>query len=200
MTNAKKFIKDDIQQHQLVLDNLKTRISELTTKQSALLKQAKASVNVLKLTDADLENAQKELEVVKVAIQDGKVQIELLTEQQITLELSISEKTTEENRLKSAILVLQDSFKEWNALTDDLEEKYNNATVSKEAEIKLLDAKLLAGRQEIEQYQQEMQTTRISLAERQKQLDERDLNLRIREAKVEQGEDKIIRNSNLLNL
>lgn len=53
---------------------------------------------------------------------------------------------------------------------------------------------------DVSQEQTKMKLEREALASRTRELDEREQNLRIRESKVELGESKIMRNSNLLKL
>lgn len=70
----------------------------------------------------------------------------------------------------------------------------------KEHDLALLDAKTLDLAQNIEQREEEVNQIRDKFANWQKELEKRDSNLRIREAKVKMGEDKLLTNSDLLNL
>jgi chromosome segregation ATPase len=115
-------------------------------------------------------------------------------------ELRISELSSEENRLKTSIATCQDTFVEWQQRIDNAEADYTARTADKEATVKLLDAKILKVTQELEERQRIEASTRDELAKMQRTLSERDQNLRIREAKVEQGETKLVQNANLMSL
>ncbi len=81
-----------------------------------------------------------------------------------------------------------------------IDNEYRDKIAEKEQLLKQLDAKLLDVTTSIRQFKEEEATARTQLATWRKTLEEKDQNLRLREQKVEQGENKLINNSNLLNL
>lgn len=78
--------------------------------------------------------------------------------------------------------------------------QYESDKNEKENIISDLNAKLLNITQSIEEKTQEFDKQRTDLAQWQSMLEQRDKNLRLRELKVEEGENKIVQNHNLLNL
>lgn len=72
--------------------------------------------------------------------------------------------------------------------------------IQREKKIAQLDASIYQKRSELKSFDGEMELVRGDLANRQLQLDARDKNVRIRELKVAQDEQKIRANADLLNL
>jgi chromosome segregation ATPase len=88
---------------------------------------------------------------------------------------------------------LDDAFK-------TIEEDYKVRTLSYESKLRSLEVQCNAQAYEIVEENASNNKIRDNLANMKKALDERDMNLRIREQKVSQSESTILRNSNLLNL
>lgn len=77
---------------------------------------------------------------------------------------------------------------------------YEDKRAEKEKKLQILDAKILERSVQIDQDKKSEDTIRSQFARERKALDDRDKNLRLREMKVEMGENKLIQNSDLLNL
>lgn len=121
-------------------------------------------------------------------------------ELKLTLETDIS-------RLEEAKSIIEETIELRTADLDALIEtetlsieEWEKTIDQKEATVKLLDAKLVDLKSTVEQSAKEEMIVRADLAEQRRLLDIRDKNLRIREAKVEIGEQKLIQNSDLLNM
>lgn len=116
------------------------------------------------------------------------------------LELSISALLNEEVEFKRRIGEFEERVSDWTERLKNVEAEYGSKSKDKQQTVRLLDAKILDMRQELEQSNLNDKLMQGNLAARVHALDEREKNLRIREAKVEMAEDKIVNNANLLNL
>lgn len=81
-----------------------------------------------------------------------------------------------------------------------LESDYEVKKTEKELKITQLDSRIVELATTLDERRKEELITRSDLAIMSKALEERDRNLRIREEKVNQGENKLVQNSSLLNL
>lgn len=116
------------------------------------------------------------------------------------LELAIGDLEIKKVEVEESIPGLKATFSTWKGKIDAYEVEFANLVAEKEKRLKLLDAKALALKQKLDLQDKVEADTRLEFANRQRRLDEWEKNLRVRESKVELGENKLINNANLLNL
>lgn len=144
------------------------------------IKTVKANLQDLIKSESDrLSAIQKE----RSEISD---KIELLNLQKITLDEEITLLKKEKSDLEVNI--------------EQLSAEFDVVKSEKEKQIAVLEAKKNNIVIEINEQSAKMENALHDIATRHKLLEERDQNLRVRERKVEEGEGKIIRNSNLLEI
>lgn len=164
---------------QTELDKLQTEISaaqSVVTDKASTCKKLKDRIDAATVQLLTTQSDKRELELQVSALNDTKLQL-------------AHDIATVEQQLKVAQTKVILADKAYQAQVDE-----------KQAAIAKLDASLLDRTQFIEALRQEESVLRSSMAAWQKTLEEKDKNLRIREQKVELGENKLIQNSNLLNL
>lgn len=163
--------------------------------------------NKIKELHISLENIENSIQILTDRIPDlnreadeiGKTIISLNTDK-LAAEQRVNILSDEEIRLETSILVLQDAFKDWQQKLDGAQIEYATKIANKEEILKNLNANLLKITQELDEKQRIESSIRDELAVTHRLQDERDKNLRVREAKIEQGESKLIQNANLMNL
>lgn len=162
--------------------------------------------DVLKIT-ASIEELNRELKHTKndCAIERAKIaplrqEVESLTSRQAEYQERVDCLQNEEQELKKRIDVLQNVFVEWQDRSASAEVSYKKKIDEKKNLVQILESKILQSNQELEKRHVEELSIRGEFADRERLLNERDKNLRIRETKVEQGEQKMLQNSDLLNL
>lgn len=149
---------------------------------------------------ARVESTKKEYAAITESLQRLRDETEVLVTERLTLERSLSELQVQKSALVSSMEKNMDALQSTEKQLAHTEASYASEKGEKAEKIYLLDVKILENTQIIERQQQEEIATRMSLATWQKTLDERDQNLRIREQKVNDGEQKLVRNSTLLDL
>lgn len=175
-------LKDAKKEHTIIVEKVAelqlqhTELADSLTKSRKSIVDDQEQLRIIKKEISELENVKSDLKKTN----------SLLFSEELRLEDTIKEKKTVITELRQQIAMV----------TTELAEQETD----KEKKLGLLNAKLLAVTTQIKQHIEEDMMIRRSLANWQKQLEERDQNLRMREAKVEQGEDKIVRNANLMNL
>jgi chromosome segregation ATPase len=148
----------------------------------------------------EVEIAQDNLVATRKQQEQADAALERTKSEQTTAELAVAKLSTEETRLLESINSEQEQLTSLEQQLVDATTAFDTAKTDREENLRQLDAKLLAVTTDIEQKTEEEEITRRSLAEWQSRLEARDQNLRLREARVAEGETKIVRNSTLLNL
>lgn len=188
-----KRLKDDIiKQNQLLAGNI-PKIQAHKDEIRALEEIASVKQNDLIAADTQLKGIMQRLTHVTEEVKGFETQLQLLRQFIGTAE---EQKRTIESELET-LQATKDSLGHKIAALDA---DYDQKTAEKGKIVALLDAKILDLSQQSESFTVQEETTRQNLAKWQRILEERDVNLRIREAKVEQGEDKLVTNANLMNL
>lgn len=168
--------------------------------------------------DTKLKAASEQLEhdnaVLTQTYNDVRAEVRTLQSEITVLQADIEKYTEQKQALNQEISELQNSrlslLKEQTALEaqiqgkkadlNDLSEEFTAKKTEFEGEISLLEAKKQKISQEIIDNKAKDEAVRENLSNWSKTLDEKDKNLRIREAKVAEKEKAIVRNYNLLNL
>lgn len=114
--------------------------------------------------------------------------------------INISALREEANDLKDQTTAKADKLEDIAIEISKLEEEFDSKKLQMTKDLELLQAKTNKQAQQLVESQANESKMRESLAYRQRELDERDKNLRIREARAEQSEAKIAQNANLLNI
>jgi chromosome segregation ATPase len=140
-------------------------------------------VHRLKTTQADVKSDITGLEAQKIALLSD---ISALNQQVAALQADIADSSGQ-------LQVVRSAYNEEKVARTQLNERRRD-------EMALHERKALEKRQEYDQLDREMEAVRRDLAARAQAQDDRDRNLRIRELKVAQGEDKLQQNADLLNL
>lgn len=117
-----------------------------------------------------------------------------------SLQRQVSELQDVKAQLKLDIAELNTELESKNARLGGLEATYTTKKTEKEAELLIIVDKLYAKTEELTKVEQIMDIERRDIASRQQALDERDKNLRLREAKARNDEESIRSNAGLLNL
>ena len=175
-------------------------VADMQREKRSLEDDLQKAHNALTTCQDECATIQKRKTELEDALTADKVTISALMDDKLQLELAISRLEETKSAEEVAVDELKTTKQGLEQRIITLEADYDAKSAEKESQQALLDAKLLTSRQELEQHQQEDAIVRDSLATWKKQLETRDQNLRIREHKVEEGEAKLINNSNLLNL
>lgn len=173
-------------EHEKLISDRENEINELSAEKDALQHINKDLLDKNDTILASIDQYTQKISVLEHRKQDMESEVTLISDRkiQITSELGDLESQIEQKRKK---------------MNNDTT-RYDDFIQSKEKQLDILNAKLLDSAQKVDLNQKYEETTRRQLATWQKALDERDVNLRIRESKIEMGEDKLIQNSNLMNL
>lgn len=189
-------------------------IASLTAKRDALVEEIAEAQSILTLAQNDLKKTVKRQENAENAVATAKQELKNVYKQQEAAESAVARA---ENELLSIEQRVSAKLEDDQSLTRQVETKKSELSKAKtalkvftvkskdkidelEKAIKSAELRLAVVLQEIDEQVRLDATTRKELANRQIELDKREENLRLREQKVEQGEDKLIRHSNLLNL
>lgn len=148
-----------------------------------------------------------EIEREEIALTSTKQETDRLLRENSQLEASKDLLQSEIGELSGDRSQLQSEITDHEAvkmrLIEDiraLEAEYERDKLAKDENIAKLNASILDLSQNLDLIQEKERLIRTDLATWQRSLDEKDKNLRIRELKVEQGENKIVQNAGLLNL
>lgn len=175
------------------------------------IKNALERHTTLEATIVDKELQSTELDRVLVSAQSALNEathlVVLANESQVIIQNDIQDLETRKSEISEEITTLEQRLDVQKADVAYYQTHYEASKKQHDEEesktkqnLQLSENKILENTQLFEQQTREIELTRSELASWHKALEERDQNLRIREQKVEQGENKIIRNSNLLNL
>ena len=197
---ARKSLEESIGQQKYVLTEVVQTVADMQREKRSLEDDLQKAHNALTTCQDECATIQKRKTELEDALTADKVTISALMNDKLQLELAISRLEETKSAEEVAVDELKTTKQGLEQRIITLEADYDAKSAEKESQQALLDAKLLTSRQELEQHQQEDAIVRDSLATWKKQLETRDQNLRIREHKVEEGEAKLINNSNLLNL
>lgn len=179
-------INRSIKNADLDLDTVRVHTIQAEDKLRTVLKDVEIAQDNLVDTHKQQQSTDELLEQVKIQISEG--------------ELTVSGLSVEEQRLLGSISDKKVTLEEFEQQELASQAYCNSAVATRESQVKQLEDKLLLLTTEIDQKVEDERLMRTSLAEWQKRLESQDQNLRIREAKVAEGETKIVRNSSLLNL
>ncbi len=190
-----------------VIETKKTEIIELEEALNDLIAQndklqsvINNSTDELEIIQQEVSDNQNQLERQQEAHTEISNQVYSLNSTKNTIELEISNLEDKRVELQKLVKLIEERIPTIKTKLEALESEFSQKEAEKQTALNNLDSKLLELTQAIEQNQDEVQRTRNELAIWQKKLEEQDENLRIREAKVSLGENKLIRNSQLLNL
>lgn len=183
------------------------KIAGLTDDQTALtngiadLEKIKKALedDVARLLD-DKDNSTNDLKQLKKYVTELERHLDQLNASRTALQTVIAELTEQKPVLEAEIADLSNRKAAIIGENVVLEQDFKEKKAQKESDIATLDAKILARAQDIEERKREEMAVRSDLASWQKRLEDRDKILRLREAKVSVGEDKLLHNSTLLNL
>lgn len=142
----------------------------------------------------------RQLGTVKDDVTVMERKLEHLDRDRQTLDTAIDALTTEKSRLNEELPPLREQAALLVGRIDDAEKALAQLTDKRERQIETLDTLILQKTQQLEAMKLEETATRDYLASWERTLGERDTNLRLREAKVQDGESKLVRNADLLNL
>lgn len=193
-------IEKEIQERFRLSKCLQDDVAELTVKREDVKTELATILESLEVSRTEVATTQKISRELETECEKLRKILFSLNTDKIAIEKVVCELDAEEGALKISIAGLQGVFKDWQQRAHEAETAYASKINGKEAKIKLLDAKTLKITQDLEERQRVELSTRDDIAKMRREINERDKNLRIREAKVEQGEDKIINNANLMNL
>lgn len=156
----------------------------------------------IKLADINVEISMtlKRLSDVEEEYESLCASSESLTTQNAAL-MTANADLIENNRVsQEALIALQEKVSALESKIISYNTEYDDKITDKEYQLHILDAKLLEKANQASEINNNDMKTRQDLAVRAKLLDEKDKNIRVREQKVQQGEEKLIRNSNLMDL
>lgn len=200
LSDAKMLLDSDIKKLETSKNTLVAEIVDLTSQRDALKADITEVERSVKSTNKAIIDNHSILNTLKADISDGTAVLKVQNDEKATLEQYISMLMDEKAGLEQSLTGLKAAIGEHQAKLDSIDAEYAQKTANKEASLKVLDAKLLSVSQRLERIAADEAVTRNEFATRQRTLDERDANLRIREAKVELGEAKLVNNANLMNL
>lgn len=148
-----------------------------------------------------------EMNSAEAKLNDTKALNDELIKQNSQLGLARDLVLSEISSLDTARSIAQTATMESEALkmrliedVQSLEVEHDEKVQDKEKSIALIDAKILESSQQLDLVQDKERLIRGDLATWQRTLEEKDKNLRIRERKVDEGENKIVNNASLMNL
>lgn len=147
-----------------------------------------------------LGTQQTEINTRKETVVELTTHEAVLTRSLEALADSITRAKEEKVTTKADIAFLDGEYKEISAKVAVIEQEYTDKKIAKEAELAIMDSKLLDVKQSIQKSSQEAEIERKDLAHRKMMLDERESVLLVRERKVTMDEAKIQNNASLLNL
>lgn len=189
------------------LDALKKEIDE----QSSILEKNTSKIVGNQAAIEELKEVQNilhdEINAAEIKLSETAQKNERLAKENNQIVLQIDSLNSDAAALSQTNNVLQQDIAQSEALKmrldediQTLESDYEQEKATKEVSISKLDVKLLDKSQELDLIQDKERLIRTDLASWQRSLEEKDKNLRLREVKVEEGENKIVTNANLLNL
>jgi chromosome segregation ATPase len=193
-------IENTIQRRHTVCEALQQSINEATAELDTLETEIEAMKTTITAVRADLRTTKAALKATEQQLAEVQGAVAIAINEKSRLELEVSALETAKLQLIEDSASLDGQITGRKGELDTIEAEYAAKVADKEAAITLLDAKLLDRGNDIERLNHQEETLRQDLVAWQRRLEEQDKNLRIREAKVNIGEDKIVQNSQLMNL
>jgi chromosome segregation ATPase len=141
-----------------------------------------------------------EKETCDKALELSKDELDKLEAQKSTVTTNISVLNDEKVKLFDKIDELSKELQNKETQFEDAMSSYRDESQKLEDELKVLEQKKIKMVSDMEENARTDEQSRNALALRQRLLDDREENLRIRETKVSQQEESISRNNTLLNL
>lgn len=149
---------------------------------------------------AETLERKKELDQIEMTKATVLSEVQELKSEKVSMHNDIVEDEATLAQIKAEIEALEAEKLQYLADYEQQKTDMDADQVKKETAIRDLEATLVRLSLEIEERELRESLTRNDLAKWERTLQERDQNLRIRETKVGQSEDKLVRNSKLLNL
>jgi chromosome segregation ATPase len=197
---ARNEIELSIKERKDELFKLQEAIVELKDEKQEVLKYLAGSKVDLADTITSIKRTKSEQKLIEKAIDEAKALVETLATDKTELERQNSVLAEQKTAKEAEISRLTETEANLLVRVGELDDEYAGKIAEKEQSLELLNAKVLDQANNLDKMHQEEQIIRNDLAAWQKRLEAKDQNLRIREAKVEGGEEKLIQNSNLLSL
>lgn len=195
------------EQTRIKLDKLQVSINEKDFELAAGIKQHEEAQNLLKPLLERNENLIKENKSLtdknnklEKVIEEQETLLYSLKDERLTIASEISVLKEDKETLVSTVNVLKADH---HLIEEDirvLKSEFESTKSKNEEQIAVLTARKAQILTDIEVEQKKIENALHDIATRHKILEDRDQNIRIREAKVETGENSIMRNSELLNL
>ncbi len=179
---------------------LEDNVSALVVQRQELNKELSKADTLLQEATERLRNIESLCTTRASEISALEKQAGNLTAEKLKLTHDIEDARDQEQILRNDIDLLQDVLTQTQQKVELSNKEYNDGINDKRKLLKILENKILENNQILEQRHVDEVSLRNELADKERLLNERDQLLRVREAKVEIGENKILRNSNLLNL
>lgn len=170
---------------------------ESITGLTAEAEELERSNKVLRTTHNDLQEQNQEL-VSQIKVSNDM--LDDLRQQETELVTRNSELSTEIEAKTGELDIINDNLKAKTSDLGILTEQFDTTKEKNERELGILQAKKEAVIQEVLDNKAHDDKVRENLASWAKTLDDKDKNLRIREAQVNHQQQAIARNANLLNL
>ncbi len=189
------------------LNSLKIDVAQLSKSKEHLA----SSITDLKLQKTSLETSLGELSRsiqeanatlngFLVLVDNAKTKNAKQVQSYNTLAAEVQRLESTERGLKDSIKELTDKKSCLYSDVERMEHEFGPKIEEKEAYIAELDGKIVSAIRELETLQKEEQRIREDLAVREKALEDRDQNLRLREAKADIADQRILANANLMKL
>lgn len=186
-----------------------TKNLTVLTENNLAITREKVSTLSITITDleTELENIQSEIKTRKETAESLDERIKMLQDKtdalidgQKRLELANSQLESRNRQLQEEQQTLVKEIEHTKTIAKTAQLKFDKDKKELDDLLALTEAALKEKQQEILAIRDEEALIRSDLAKMQRIQDERDTNLRMREAKVTQEESRIIRNSNLMKL
>lgn len=208
---SKAAIKEAIKSSQIKLEGLKRAISSLQQAQINYDQESEANKNkytsqltelehnkrVLVQTNTDLSHENIEL---KSSITVNQKELSDTLVEKANTELAVTNLTENMKALLLEQTRLEDHIQSKSADLNTLNEEFSSKKAEAEKELSILEMKKRDQATEILENRAQDDKVRENLADWQRKLEEKDQNLRIREARNNEKEKSIARNYNLLNI
>lgn len=193
MEGYKSFLEREVAIHSEESIALESKLQRLRDK----IEESQVSLSI---SQESLHNTQREKKHLADDVKDLSNQLEQYENTKLILKDDISDLNTYKKTLENDIEALEGVKSTWTDKMLTLDEEYSTKKQGLESDLANINAKLDEVTVIIEDKIAEDTKTRTDLATWEHALQERDANLRRRENKVSDGENKITRNSNLLKL
>lgn len=200
LAEARLVVEAELAEKKPQLDALKAEITELKQQHTSLDDELKPKEERLAAMNRNIMLARQNFITIEQDFLNLNEDISALVAKKTELETANSSLTDIKTELQAEISTLETTKDAKQTALEDLIARYEAIDEEKQESLLLVNSKLLKDTQKLQEVQEKETTIRSELSVWQRQLEERDRNLRVREIKVSTGEDKLIQNSNLLNL